>query len=154
MYAIRFLGVDAKLVKDPHAVCVELETGRPAFSPDDAYEVLRYLISEGGLAADADEDRARAYASFLDDVEAVARHGSVSFAAALAVDFVELALTNAFSQTARADDGAWALLVRTVDYLLTAHPAAHMLPAGQRLESFVGENADLLDAEQDITALA
>ena len=101
-----------------------------------------------------DEERAQAYATFLDDVRAVARYGNVSFAAALAVDLVELALDDVLGHMAPADDGPWARLVRAVDYLLTAHPAAHMLPAGLRLERFVVENADLLCVEHEATALA
>jgi hypothetical protein len=93
-----------------------------------------------------DEDRARAYGAFLDDVQEVSHYGDVSFAAALAVDLVEVALDDALGHGALTNDRPWAKLVGAIDSLLTAHPAAHLLPSGMRLERFVLENADLLYA--------
>jgi hypothetical protein len=91
-----------------------------------------------------DEDRERVYGAFLEDVQAVSQYGHVSFAAALAVDLVERALDDALGHRAPADEQPWAKLVGAIESLLMAHPAAHVLPAGLRLERFVIENVDLL----------
>ena len=50
------LGVAATLVNDHHAGRVERDSGAHASSPDEAFEALSYLVREGGLALDADDD--------------------------------------------------------------------------------------------------
>jgi hypothetical protein len=93
-----------------------------------------------------DPDRARVHSAFLDETRSVARYSNLCVPGTFICNIVERALDDALGHDAPANDEPWARLVRAVDDLLEACPAARMLPAGRQLERFVAENADLLQA--------